>query len=91
MYQRTANWCTPLNNRPISPAEQAQLRADRPWIAQALAEWLALVAHVCDDEHVQDHHRARVHDDLHRRDEFRIRPVSSASRTLWEVYREGLN
>jgi len=28
VYQRTANWCTPLNNAPITPAEQAQLRAD---------------------------------------------------------------
>jgi cation diffusion facilitator CzcD-associated flavoprotein CzcO len=28
VYQRTANWCTPLNNTPISPEEQAQLRAD---------------------------------------------------------------
>ena len=28
VYQRTANWCTPLNNRPITAEEQAQLRAD---------------------------------------------------------------
>jgi cation diffusion facilitator CzcD-associated flavoprotein CzcO len=28
VYQRTANWCTPLNNVPITPEEQAQLRAD---------------------------------------------------------------
>jgi len=28
VYQRTANWCTPLNNSPIAPDEQAQLRAD---------------------------------------------------------------
>ncbi|MGP0032723.1 MAG: flavin-containing monooxygenase [Acidimicrobiales bacterium] len=27
VYQRTANWCTPLNNAPITPEEQAQLRA----------------------------------------------------------------
>jgi cation diffusion facilitator CzcD-associated flavoprotein CzcO len=27
VYQRSANWCTPLNNRPITPEEQAQLRA----------------------------------------------------------------
>jgi cation diffusion facilitator CzcD-associated flavoprotein CzcO len=27
VYQRTANWCTPLNNAPITPDEQAQLRA----------------------------------------------------------------
>ena len=27
VYQRTPNWCTPLNNRPITADEQAQLRA----------------------------------------------------------------
>ena len=28
VYQRTANWCTPLNNAPITPGEQARLRAE---------------------------------------------------------------
>jgi cation diffusion facilitator CzcD-associated flavoprotein CzcO len=28
VFQRTANWCTPLNNAPITRDEQAQLRAD---------------------------------------------------------------
>jgi cation diffusion facilitator CzcD-associated flavoprotein CzcO len=28
VYQRTANWCTPLNNTEIAPEEQAALRAD---------------------------------------------------------------
>ncbi len=27
VYQRTANWCTPLNNRPITDEEQVELRA----------------------------------------------------------------
>ncbi len=27
VYQRSANWCTPLNNRPITPDEQYELRA----------------------------------------------------------------
>jgi cation diffusion facilitator CzcD-associated flavoprotein CzcO len=27
VYQRSANWCTPLNNRPITPEEQVRLRA----------------------------------------------------------------
>ncbi len=27
VYQRTANWCTPLNNAPITPEEQESLRA----------------------------------------------------------------
>ena len=28
VYQRTANWCTPLNNSPITPDEQARLKAN---------------------------------------------------------------
>ena len=36
VYQRTANWCTPLNNRPITPEEQAQLRADFEAIRETL-------------------------------------------------------
>ena len=28
MYQRSANWCTPLNNAPITPDEQVRLRAE---------------------------------------------------------------
>ncbi len=28
VYQRSANWCTPLNNSPITPDEQVELRAD---------------------------------------------------------------
>ncbi len=28
VYQRTPNWATPLNNRPITPQEQAALKAD---------------------------------------------------------------
>ena len=27
VYQRTAGWCTPLNNAPITPEEQERLRA----------------------------------------------------------------
>ena len=37
VYQRTANWCTPLNNRPISAEEQAQLRADFESLREVLA------------------------------------------------------
>jgi cation diffusion facilitator CzcD-associated flavoprotein CzcO len=36
VYQRTANWCTPLNNRPITAAEQAQLRADFDALCETL-------------------------------------------------------
>jgi cation diffusion facilitator CzcD-associated flavoprotein CzcO len=28
VYQRSANWCTPLNNAPITPDEQVRLRAE---------------------------------------------------------------
>jgi cation diffusion facilitator CzcD-associated flavoprotein CzcO len=36
VYQRSANWCTPLNNGPITPEEQAQLRADFESIRETL-------------------------------------------------------
>jgi cation diffusion facilitator CzcD-associated flavoprotein CzcO len=36
VYQRTANWCTPLNNAPITPDEQAQLRAGFEVIRETL-------------------------------------------------------
>jgi cation diffusion facilitator CzcD-associated flavoprotein CzcO len=36
VYQRTANWCTPLNNRPITVEEQNQLRADFDTIVETL-------------------------------------------------------
>ena len=36
VYQRTANWCTPLNNSPITDAEQARLRADFAQLKQIL-------------------------------------------------------
>jgi len=36
VYQRTANWCTPLNNSPITPEGQRQLRADFDSIRETL-------------------------------------------------------
>jgi cation diffusion facilitator CzcD-associated flavoprotein CzcO len=36
VYQRTANWCTPLNNAPITPEERAGLRADFEAIRETL-------------------------------------------------------
>ncbi len=36
VYQRTANWCTPLNNAPITPDEQAGLRAGFESIREVL-------------------------------------------------------
>jgi cation diffusion facilitator CzcD-associated flavoprotein CzcO len=37
VYQRTPNWATPLNNRPITPAEQAGLKAGFAAMRDALA------------------------------------------------------
>jgi cation diffusion facilitator CzcD-associated flavoprotein CzcO len=36
VYQRSANWCTPLNNSPITPEEQAHLRAEFESIRETL-------------------------------------------------------
>ena len=36
VYQRTPHWCTPLNNAPISSAEQAELRAGFDAMAEVL-------------------------------------------------------
>ncbi len=36
VYQRSANWCTPLNNRPITADEQAELRRDFERIREVL-------------------------------------------------------
>jgi cation diffusion facilitator CzcD-associated flavoprotein CzcO len=36
VYQRTANWCTPLNNAPITPDEQTRLREDFEVIRETL-------------------------------------------------------
>ena len=45
VYQRTANWCTPLNNTPIAPEEQAQLRADFEDLCQVLNTSISGFAH----------------------------------------------
>jgi cation diffusion facilitator CzcD-associated flavoprotein CzcO len=45
VYQRTANWCTPLNNTPITPAEQAQLRADFEDLRETLNTSISGFAH----------------------------------------------
>jgi cation diffusion facilitator CzcD-associated flavoprotein CzcO len=37
VYQRSANWCTPLNNRPITSDEQAELRAGYEELCEVLA------------------------------------------------------
>ncbi len=45
VYQRTANWCTPLNNTPITPEEQRQLRADFEDLRQTLNTSISGFAH----------------------------------------------
>ena len=45
VYQRTANWCTPLNNTPIAPEEQAQLRADFEDLCEILNTSVSGFAH----------------------------------------------
>jgi cation diffusion facilitator CzcD-associated flavoprotein CzcO len=37
VYQRSANWCTPLNNRPITRDEQVELRAEFEQLRTVLA------------------------------------------------------
>jgi cation diffusion facilitator CzcD-associated flavoprotein CzcO len=45
VYQRTANWCTPLNNSPISPDEQVRLRAEFDELCEVLNTSLSGFAH----------------------------------------------
>jgi cation diffusion facilitator CzcD-associated flavoprotein CzcO len=45
VFQRTANWCTPLNNRPITDDEQVQLRADFEQLRETLNTSLSGFAH----------------------------------------------
>jgi cation diffusion facilitator CzcD-associated flavoprotein CzcO len=55
VYQRTANWCTPLNNRPITPEEQDELRAGFEEMRQILDTSVAGFLH-------QPHDRATFDD-----------------------------
>jgi len=49
VYQRSANWCTPLNNAPITPEEQAQLRAGFEAMREVLNTSLAGFLHPAHD------------------------------------------
>ena len=49
VYQRTANWCTPLNNTPITPDEQRQLRADFEAIRETLNTSVSGFLHTAHD------------------------------------------
>jgi cation diffusion facilitator CzcD-associated flavoprotein CzcO len=63
VYQRTANWCTPLNNRPITPAEQADLRAGFEAMREILNTSIAGFLH-------QPHDRATFDDSEEARQAF---------------------
>ncbi len=63
VYQRTPNWCTPLNNGPITAEEQARLRADFVSICKTLQASPAGFLH-------QPHDRATFDDSEEVRREF---------------------
>ncbi|MGO9456983.1 MAG: flavin-containing monooxygenase [Acidimicrobiales bacterium] len=63
VYQRTANWCTPLNNAPITPDEQRRLRADFESIRETLQTSPAGFLH-------QPHDRATFDDSPEERQAF---------------------
>jgi cation diffusion facilitator CzcD-associated flavoprotein CzcO len=63
VYQRSANWCTPLNNSPITTEEQAELRAG----FEALRETLNTSIH---GFHHPAHDRATFDDPLEERRAF---------------------
>ncbi len=58
VYQRRANWCTPLNNSPITAAEQAQLRASFESICETLNTSISGFLHPAGDRAFADHSEA---------------------------------
>jgi cation diffusion facilitator CzcD-associated flavoprotein CzcO len=58
VYQRTASWCTPLNNSPITPEEQARLREDFPRLKQILDTSISGFAHPVNERLAFDDDRA---------------------------------
>ncbi|MFN8025459.1 MAG: NAD(P)/FAD-dependent oxidoreductase [Acidimicrobiia bacterium] len=54
VYQRTANWCTPLNNRPITAEEQAELRAGFEQLRETLATSRSGFAHPVNEKMADD-------------------------------------
>jgi cation diffusion facilitator CzcD-associated flavoprotein CzcO len=63
VYQRTANWCTPLNNRAITAEEQAELRAGFDDLRETLNRSLSGFAHPVNEraafDDPEDERRAR--------------------------------
>ena len=63
VYQRSPNWCTPLNNRPITEEEQQELRANFESIKQTLDTSISGFLH-------QPHNRASTDDSFEERQAF---------------------
>ncbi|MHA6845230.1 flavin-containing monooxygenase [Ralstonia syzygii] len=63
VYQRSPNWCTPLNNRPITEEEQRELRVNYETIKQTLDTSLSGFLH-------QPHDRASTDDTFEERQAF---------------------
>jgi cation diffusion facilitator CzcD-associated flavoprotein CzcO len=57
VYQRSANWCTPLNNAPITPEEQRQLRAGFEELCKVLNTSVSGFAHLPSDRAAFDDSR----------------------------------
>jgi cation diffusion facilitator CzcD-associated flavoprotein CzcO len=58
VYQRTANWCTPLNNSPITPEQQAQLKAGFEAMRETLNSSLSGFLHTPHDRKTFDDTKA---------------------------------
>jgi len=54
VYQRTPNWATPLNNRPITPEEQAELKASFASIKETVGKSPSGFLHVHSDKSTFD-------------------------------------
>ena len=54
VYQRTPNWATPLNNRPITPEELAELKVNFPAIRETLAKSPSGFLHTMSDKKTFD-------------------------------------
>ena len=48
VFQRTPNWCTPLNNRPITDAEQRQIKGSYPELFERLRQTPGCYIHDAD-------------------------------------------
>ncbi len=54
VFQRTPNWCTPLHNRPISPEEMRDIRADYPEMFKRCQETFSCFLHTADPRNTFD-------------------------------------